>query len=168
MNQLTDIELINLARNDDEDAKNELFKRSKDVISYSVRKTKIQCWGLNSFDVEDIISECHIAVMEAIKLYNPEKGAGFPHFLKFVIRTKLYKITESRIADSKILALDVDLRNVRAAENIMRDLTIKTKNKKQEIIVGMYLTGGFSQTDIAEELGITKGYVHNVIKECIK
>jgi RNA polymerase sigma factor (sigma-70 family) len=164
---LTDNELIELARNDSEEAKLELYARCKNVITYSVRRAKIQCWDLNQSDVEDLTSECWIAVMEAIKLYKPERGASFAHFLKFVIRPKFYKFIEKRIEISDNVLVDYKLETIMAAEDITRDLTIKVKNERDRYIIELFLAG-MRQTDIADEMKITRGRVNQIIKECIK
>lgn len=175
MNELTDIELVELARNDNEEAKLELFRRCSDVLSYSIRKTKIRCYNLNEYDIEDVSSECALAVMEAIKLYNPSRGAAFKHFLKFVIRTKLYNYIETRIEQRTTFSLDskeeeLKIKEIAAPhklEDLVRDLTIKVKNDRDKEIIELFLAG-MLQTDIADEFKISKARVRQIIKECIK
>lgn len=167
MTELTDEELVNLARQESEEAKLELFERCKSVMSYSIRKARIQCWDMNKCDVEDLTSECWIAVMEAIKLYKPDRGASFSHFLKFIIRTRFYKFIEKRIETADNIVDDFKLETIRAAEDVTRDLTIKVKNEREKQIVELFLAG-MRQADIAVEMKITRGRVWQIIKECIK
>lgn len=173
LNELTDQELVNKARENCEEAKEELFNRSKDVISYSIRRYKAGFYkGLNETDLEDLSSECSIAVMNAIALYNSERGAGFKQFLKFTIKRRLYKWVEDRVEEDNNVAHVSELTLNRIPvddrlEEIKRDLTITVKNERDRKIIGLFLEG-MRQTDIADEFKITRSRVNHIIKECIK
>lgn len=168
MKQLSDSELINLAKDDNEEAKEELYKRSKEVISYSIGKYKSQFWSsVSKSDVEDLVSECNIAVMEAIKLYQPDRGSGFPHFLKFVIRTRLYKWVGKKIEIEQNVIPDTKLERLQATPDIRTQLLIRTSNDKEKRIVDLYLAG-MIPADIAREMQLTKAWIGRVIKRCIK
>lgn len=168
MTKLTDSELIDLARKDDEVAKEELFERCKDVISYHVVKYKGMYYGkLNKFDVEDLVSECHIAVMEAIKLYNPQRGAGFAHFSKFIIRTRILRFLNKGIEEAKNIIADTKLEFIKAPQDIRQKLFIKTKNEREQKIVDLYLKG-MTQQEISREIGISHAGVRKTLLRCIK
>lgn len=167
MKDLSDTELIELVKSDNEEAKEELYRRCKEVISYSVRVHRLRCWKATRFDVEDIVSECHIALMEATKFYDSSRGASFPHYLKFVIRRRLYNYIENRIEDSKNVVRGARLDLIKAPEDFRRDLTIKCRTAKEKAIVELYLAG-MIQSDIAKELNVTKGWISQTIKRCIK
>lgn len=173
MKDLTDQELVNLARSDNEEAKEELFRRSKDTITYSIRRYKAGFYkGLNPADIEDLSSECSIAVMDAINKYDGERGAGFTHFLKYTIKRRLYKWVENRVEDDNNVAhvSEATMNNIAAPhllDQIRRDLIISVKNERDRYIIDLFLQG-MRQTEIADEFKITKGRVNQIIKECIK
>lgn len=165
---ITDVELVERAKNDDEAAKEELFKRCEQVISYNVVKYKSLHWGrLQKSDVEDLISECHIAVMESIRLYKPDRGSSFSNFSKFVIRTRLLRFLEKKSELEKDQVDNVILEKIIAPDDYTRDLTIKVTNERDRKIINLFLDG-MRQTDIADEFKITRARVNQIIKECIK
>ncbi len=179
MKNLTDSELVALAREDNEEAKEELFRRSKSVVSFSVRKYSGTFWkGLNEFDLEDLVSETSIGIMKAIRLYDSGRGASFNHFLKFIIRKELYNWVEKKIDYSNnTVSYEIPNKGKKILKNkliapttlldLIKDLTIKTKTDREKRVVELYLAG-MVQTDIAAEMGITRDGVCKIIKRCIK
>jgi len=168
MNKMTDSELVELAKADSESAKEELILRCKDVISYNVVKYKSMYWGnLNRFDIEDLVTECHIAVLEAINLYDSKRGASFATFSKFIIRTKLLDFLKNKIKQTRNISQDIKLERLAAPVDITRDLTITVKNERDREIVDLLLQG-MRKTDIAKQFGLTRMAITLIIRKCIK
>ena len=167
ISKMTDMELVELARQDNENAKEELLNRCRNVISYNVVKYKNMYHGrLNRFDVEDLIAECHIAVLEAILLYNPIRGAAFPTFSMFIIRKRLLTFLQKTSKQTRYIS-DVRLDRLPAAEDITKDLTIKTNNDRDKEIVKLLLQG-MRKADIARQFGLSRMAITKIIRKVIK
>src|SRR5256885_757124 len=107
---MNDSDLVQLALLNSEEAKEELLNRCKDIISFHVVKYKNKYFGrLNRFDIEDLISVCHVAALESIELYDASKGSGFSNFAKFRIRTRLINYLRDTRHRAKYIDLDVDV-----------------------------------------------------------
>lgn len=168
------MELVTLALGNTEEsssAREELLDRCKDVMSYHVQKYKMMYNGrLNHFDVEDLVSECHIAVLESIKLYKPDRGSGFSNFAKFVIRNRIINLLKHKIVQNKVIdfAIDVNKVNHAAPEPYEeRQLTITATTERDKMIIAMVLDG-YTQVEVAQKYGLTKGRVNQILKKYVK
>jgi RNA polymerase sigma factor (sigma-70 family) len=173
---MNDMELVQLALSDSEEsieAKAELLDRCKDVTSYNVFKYKSMFYSqLNHFDVEDLVSECHIAVLESIKLYRPDRGSGFPNFAKIVIRTTILDFLKKRRIYNRVMNLKVDIADLNvAAPEIKRvelDSRIKSKmdrfTEQEKQVIAMMLDGD-SQTEIGVKMGVSKKRINNIVRK---
>ena len=169
---MSDSELIKLALSDNEPAKEELLYRCKDVMSYHLVKYKQLYFGqLNTYDVEDLVSECHIAVLESIKLYRPDKGSGFSNFAKFIIRSRLIDFLRKKSRQSRLIDFSADINLVEATveevTNPMDRINTSNISERDKRIIALILTGE-SQVDVAKIFGITKARVNQILKKCVK
>ncbi len=178
----SDAELVKLAKEGSEEAKEILLERCEGVLSYNVQKYKSMSWVvLNRFDIEDLISECHITVLESIEHYDPNRDSGFSNFVKFNIRNRILNLLRRRTLVSRIhktlegaptATLEGYLRKVR--DNYFRDekqknkieeiISSKTLTSQEKIVIAMMLDGD-SQTEIAQKLGVTKGRISQILKD---
>ena len=171
---MDDMTLVQLALSDSEhsiEAREELLDRCKEVMSYHVVKYKAMYFGrLNRFDVEDLISECNIAVLESIELYDPSKGSGFPNFAKFIIRNKIIDLLRHKVVNNKIMNYKVDVNrvNVLAPEPYKEpQIVINTDNQRNRFVIQMMLEG-YTQTEVAKKFNISRILVYKILRKCIQ
>lgn len=81
---LTDEKLVELARGDDEDAAEFLFRKYKDVI-----RGKSNLYFMVGADKDDLIQEGMIGFYRAISNYNPDKQASFRTFADLCINRQM-------------------------------------------------------------------------------
>lgn len=165
---MTDQELVTLARLNDENAKLELIDRCKDVMSFGVSKYYRLCF--NSVDMEDLVSECHIAVLEAIKTYDETRGASFATFSKYSIRRRLYDFIERRVKTVKVVHIDDKylnrIKSPSTLQDVLRDLTINPKTKRDSDIIAMLLQG-YTQQEVGTKFNLSKTQIRNILRESI-
>lgn len=169
---LPDSELVSLALTGDGEAREEIIDRCKDVTSYAVQKYSALSWrNLKPQDIEDLISECHVIVLESIELYNPNKGSGFPNFVKFIIRSKIVDFLRRRTRENKLFdyAVDTSLldKGIEPTEKLEDRLNIKSLTEREKEIIALILTGE-SQTDVAKRFGVTKAMIGKILRKCVR
>lgn len=160
---MTDNELVELARNDNEEAKEELFRRCKKVISFNVVKYKGMFYG--PIEADDLIAECHIAVMEAILLYNPDRGANFSTFSGFIIRTRILQFLKHKTKQLKNEITDFELEKLPIKDNPIQYIRIKNGlNERDKNIIKLFLEGE-KQSDLARQFNVSRTRIGQIIKE---
>lgn len=173
---LSDMELVKLAVSDGEgsvEAKEELLNRCKDVLSFHIVKYKnTPSWRLNKDDIEDLISECHLAVLESIELYDPEKhrNSGFSNFAKFVIKNRIIDLFRRRIIRNRMINFSVDISTIDAIapEQVVREqLDLSGMSERNKLMIAMLLDG-YTQVEVAQKFGMTKSGVNKILKRYIK
>jgi len=168
-NDMNDAELVTLAKLNSEEAKLELINRCKDPISFLASKCQRMCF--NQVDLEDLISECHIAVLKAIETYDDSQGSSFAHYSKFFIRKRLYRFIEKRIKSVKIVHVEDKylerIKSPKTLQDVLRDLSINPKSKRDSDIIAMLLQG-YNQTEVAEEFKLSRTRIRDILRESIK
>lgn len=79
-----DVDLVVMARDGDERATGEIFRRYRALI-----RSKSRFYFLNGADREDIIQEGLIGLYKAIRDYDPEREAGFRSFAELCITRQI-------------------------------------------------------------------------------
>ena len=87
---LSDTELIELYRDDDQWAFDEIFARYKKTVKFHAR-----FFYLTGGDIEDLIQEGMLGLVDAVKSYRDDRGASFATFADRCIRSKIIKAVES-------------------------------------------------------------------------
>ncbi len=172
---LNDMELVKLAVSDEEgsvEAKEELLNRCKDVLSFHIVKYKNTHFGrLNKFDIEDLISECHLAVLESIELYDPEKhrNSGFSNFAKFIIKNRIIDLFRRRITQNRVINFAVDISTVDAIapERVKEQIDLPGMSERNKLLIAMLLDG-YTQVEVGQKFGMSKHGVNKILKRYIK
>lgn len=87
--KLSDEELLNLIPQDN-DALDELMIRYKEPV-----RKKARTMFLIGGEQEDLIQEGMIGLLQAIRTYDCDKGAGFSHYADVCVASKMYQAIES-------------------------------------------------------------------------
>ena len=173
MSNLSDSELVKSARQGDESAVVELMNRCQEVKDYHLLKYRRMYFGrLNHFDVEDLISECNIAILDAIKQYDVKVPHTFATYAKYAIRNRILNFLNRKIAKHvKSLDPDYDLTLVESTASSehskLNELINKNLTGRDKRIIEMYLDGE-TNVDIGKKLGLTKARIGQIIKACIE
>ena len=83
-NEMTDEELVPLAKNGDANALEHLFSKYKDLVNMKVSK-----YFIIGAEREDIVQEGLIGLYKAMKNFNPEKDSSFKSFANLCIERQL-------------------------------------------------------------------------------
>lgn len=169
---MNDSDLVQLARLNSEEAKEELLDRCKDIISFHVMRYKNKYFGkLNRFDVEDLVSICHVAALESIELYDVNKGSGFSNFAKFRIRSKLIDYLRNSSVRARYIDLSADVYKIenKAMQyaDPMERLNISKISDRDKQVIAMILDGE-TYSEVAKKFNISKPMVQKILKGCVK
>ncbi len=100
LQDLSDEQLVFLAKNLDEDAINLLFGRYKNLVNAIARS-----YFLIGGDIEDIVQEGMIGLYKAIRSYTPDKKASFKTFANVCIRHQIQnQVKKASSEKNKILS----------------------------------------------------------------
>lgn len=89
MNNISDDELFVLALEENEDAKNILFKRYEYIIDIIMKKYQKVIYKLG-IEKKDLYSEALYAFSDALVCYNQNKSASIPTFITLCIERRVY------------------------------------------------------------------------------
>ncbi len=87
MEKLTDVQLVKLANNGDNDAITTLMKRYKSKVALVCRP-----YFLIGGDAEDLLQEGMIAILNAIKSYNVKGQASFSSYALICVRNRIISL----------------------------------------------------------------------------
>lgn len=187
MNDISDNELLCLALEENEDAKNILYNRYSYIIDIITRKYQKLAYSLG-IDLGDLRSEALYGFTSALINYKDNKNANLATFISICVnRNVLNLIRKFSTKKNKIyndaLSLDYfydDLETtleeyISNDKDPLSDLTneedynelisnIKSTLSKFEYVVFTFLVNNYSYTDIAKILGKSTKQIDNTIQ----
>ena len=81
---MTDVELVDLAKNGDLDAEEHLIRKYKELV-----RRKSQFYFIIGADGDDVVQEGMIGLFKAIHSFNPEGGASFSSFADLCVNRQI-------------------------------------------------------------------------------
>lgn len=189
MKNISDEELFMLALEENEDAKNCLFKRYSYIIDIVIKKySKVA--NMLRIDMKDLYSEGLYAFSDALTCYNQSKQASIPTFITLCIdrRIQTFLIKAGRKKNKILLdALSLDhvydnfgksLKDLLSDDNLYEPLSNMTKRESyKELIddiknelsdfeydVFSFIVNDFDYIEIAKYLNKTPKQVDNTIQ----
>lgn len=186
MDKLTEDNLINLAKNGDEQAQETIFNSYKQLVSYVARH-----YFLIGGDQDDLIQEGMIGLYKAISSYDANKNANFSAYAKTLIERQVINAIKSDSAlkhhmlnqsfalnNQGFIKYDEDEEcaflvpsNKETPENIVlsseetKDIAtkiVKVLSEYELKVLKLYLKG-LSYNDIAVKIGATPKSVDNAL-----
>ena len=186
MDKLTEDNLINLAKNGDEQAQETIFNSYKQLVSYVARH-----YFLIGGDQDDLIQEGMIGLYKAISSYDANKNANFSAYAKTLIERQVINAIKSDSAlkhhmlnqsfalnNQGFIKYDEDEEcaflvpsNKETPENIdlsseeTKDIAtkiVKVLSEYELKVLKLYLKG-LSYNDIAVKIGATPKSVDNAL-----
>jgi len=171
MSNLSDVDLVKMAREGDERATGELIDRCKDVKDYHLQKYKRMYFGkLNQFDVEDLVSECHLAILESIRMYDLTVPHTFATYAKYAMRNRIINFLSRKVAKHLHNVVDdFDLTKLESydSKSPLSDLIETKLDGRERDIIELYVEG-HSQVEIAQKFKLSKVRIGQIIKSCIE
>lgn len=106
---ITDFELLSMANEDSEDAKDALFEKYQYIINIVVKKYKKMAKTLG-IEYKDLYQEALLAFVDAVKRFKDDKETSLPTFITLCVERRLQVIIQkaSRMKN-KILADSLSL-----------------------------------------------------------
>jgi len=123
--EVVEKELIELAKNNNEQAISILINKYKPLIVKISNKYKI-----NGYDKEDIIQECIFSLYIAIRDYNFNSKLSFKTFLYFIIKKRIYSIIRNSNRQKRIK----DFIELKENINLIEDNKVLEKIENKEVI----------------------------------
>ena len=185
---ITDGQLVQMIREESEDAKEVLYERYKYIIDIELKKYNRMAWAL-SYDVNDLYQDALVGFTDGINNYREDKAASLSSFLTLCVDRKLQVSIKkaSRLKNKLIhdaLSLEEEYRSTTQLkellsdnskndplENILREenyLELKREIKKNlsnsEYEVYSYMINGLKYDEIATLLNKNLKQVDNTIQ----
>ncbi len=185
----SDNELLMLANENSEEAKEILLKRHSNIIDILIIKYSSIFFKLE-IDKQEVYAEALYAFTDALNSYNTEKNASFPTFFTLCLQRRIGKIirkhnTEKSKFDKKVYSLDyvsdslgVPLIDIIKSENINDPLIkiteeesykefndlVKNKLSEMEYVVYEYMLDNLNYNEIALLLNKNPKQIDNAIQ----
>lgn len=167
LDKLSSEELVALCRKEDRLALTELIKR----FVPSVRKRAESFAGGNP---DDLMQEGFLALLDAVRNFDPDRGAGFTTFALSCIRNRMINVYKKNSISTDELTEDLELpdddavipENIVAEQAAFEELSSKITAalSKLELSVFRLYVRGMSYEQIAEELGVPEKSVDNAVQ----
>lgn len=112
-----DYELVYLAQENNEDARNILHQKYSRFIHYLIQSKYKKCNFITT-DIEDIELECSLIFDKAINSYNQDKDVKFITYLKSCVEKKLIDIIKASLTkkgrtENNMLSLDEETNGIK-------------------------------------------------------
>lgn len=161
-----------------------LVQEFQEPIARFARSMSVYCFGKRYRDYEDDVrQECFIGLLEAIEKFDPMRGAKFSTYASFWCRARALKfakrvINQRQVMESEMTEddrrqwvqwpderaltafIELDYRNL--VHKLQRSIQVIGSEKMEQVF--LLLTEGKSQTEIAQELNISKAMVNKYVK----
>lgn len=175
-----DYELIYLAQENNEEAKEMLYQKYKNLM-HTNAKTFVMENSDKGIDFNDVLLELNICFEEAINNYNQDNGASFNTFLVSYLNNalKTYKRSidkkKNKILNESVPLEDDEidyLNRLYKEEDMIEYMVFDNGNtyesyydglKEQEKEIIELLKSGYSYSEIADMLNKDVKYVYNII-----
>ena len=183
--EVGDSELIFMVSENNEDAKDALYKKYKPLIEKEINNVKRSAYALK-IDLQDLRQEALLGLSNAIYSYDESVGVKFITYATLCIRRKLsnlinkygaqknitfsnaYSIDDSTL-DSDYIPYLKDVPSKEPLNKIILDETLSEVQEKydkltklEKEVLGMYLYGN-SIDDIAKVKDKTKKQIYNIL-----
>ncbi len=170
----SDNKLIQLIKNNDTKALNELTQRCLTVASALAERFHIK-----DFELSDLVQESMLIFPSVVSSYSEDKGASFRTYFSVCIRNKLISLSRSaaRKEDISFVGFD-EIPEISLDEDSPEDAVISEcyltefENELREIlspcemkVITLYM-GGCSYKAIAEMTGLTEKAVDGAMQRC--
>lgn len=175
-NNLSDIELVNLAKNSDEGAFRELVLR----YLYLIRSVAAN-YKESSLEPDDLVQEGLLGLLSAVKSYDETKGAAFKSYAGICVKNKIVSAVRTALSDkNKILNDSVFLDDEselsanqlfepeaviisqEAAENLQTAIK-QNLTELEKKVLSLYLLG-YSYAEISSRLCINEKACDNAMQ----
>lgn len=179
-------DLCRLAKNGDEEAKNQLFKQNQGIVHHianGFRNTQ--------YDIEELVSLGNLGMMKGYEKFNIESGNKFMTYIVPSIRNEILMYIRSNKKHPRFIPLDkqIDIEsNPTELHEIIvdnsddefdkiiefeaaRDIYEKVANQldeKRKFILDSLINGTYNQRVIGKELGLSQSYVSRLKEKVIK
>ncbi len=177
MNEINDYELVNLAQENNEDARNILFDKYTPLI---IKKSKdaLNMVNHHGIDIADIIQECYIAFDEAINNFNQDEAASFYTFSMLCVERRITNYIRTlnnkrSMVLNEAVPLDESIDKLLVADDNIEDNFMVKSDESSRIIqlideltpfekkVFNYKSNGYSFEEIAKMLNKDIKSVYN-------
>ena len=181
MNQYNDFELLYLIYECDEEALGILFKKYDPLIKKKLRDFHID---KNSYD--DFYQECLIALMVAIRSYNPFYNKSFTRYLELIVTRRIMNVlhhnkkafyNEVKIDDDYFMDSDQTfsyedntLSKIKDGDLYLKDnyISLYSLTDIEKKVLELKYVKGLSSSEIAEATNIDIRKVYNSIYQAKK
>ena len=170
------IDLVNSAKEDNEQAFEQLLKKYQHLLSSMSNQYSNMCPSSSSSEKEDFLQEAKIAFYNAIKSYDPAQGRTFGAYAKICIRYRL--ISRVRFLNSKKRRKEEELKSPGAhspRSDVVQDGIVKGEDRKalckkafevlskyEYRIFEMYFSG-MKAKEIASKINKSEKSINNAI-----
>ena len=161
-------ELILKAKSGDNGAKEKILENFKAYIVRQAMNYKIK-----NYDIEDVIQECNISILNAIKLYDINKNCFTSYILK-AIRNSFNAIFRKAIPhyENEVYSEYIENINEESIDNILDEISfneiIKDLKEDEKIVLIYFYLYNFKLNDIAEILNINSHQCFKSKRNAIK
>jgi len=166
---LTDDQVAALSQDGNGDAFDVLLQRYQNMISIKSHKA-----AGGALEASDLSQECSIALIKAVKSFNPNCGVSFKTFATTCINNRIIsslrsqKRTETQIADIDALAVEHDNREQALQQREEVKSFINNNLSPIECKVFLQFLQGKTYNEIADTLNIGRKSVDNAIQRIRK
>jgi RNA polymerase sporulation-specific sigma factor len=168
LEKLNDVELVILAKNDNEQAIRILINRYRNLFLKIISK-----YYIANIDKEDLFSECLICLYIAIRDYNFNSKISFKTFLYFIIKKRIYALIRNcnrQKRNSKefveLEKVNISIEDKKEVEYENKEVIESIKNKLSELelkVLEKYLEN-YSVNEIANLLNFNLKVIDNAFK----
>ena len=181
MNQYNDYELLYLIYECDEEALGILFKKYDPLI-----RKKLRDFRIDKYSYDDFYQECLIALMVAIRTYNPFYSKSFMRYLELIVTRKIMNVMyhnkksfydEIKIDDDFFMDPNSEfiydgnyIGNIKEGNLFLKDQHIslgQLSNLEKEVLELKYVKG-LSSKEIAKTMNVDLRKVYNSVYQAKK
>ena len=165
------LQIIRLAKTGDKNTKEAIYFKMEPLLKKTAGK-------LYDYEYEDAFQELAVALLEGIEKirFIVNEGQCIKYFVK-IIKNKAYKMYVARSKEKELICdEEMDFSRVEDSMSEMEiciaklfvDEMCKGRSEKQREIVRMSIFDGYSDSEIAKKMNISRQYVSQCKKKIVK
>lgn len=180
-------ELILLAKNGDENAKEQFFLQNRNFSFFIAQRYKN-----TGIPQDDLVSMCNVGMMKAYNTFDPTKKIKFATYASTIMNNEILMFLRKNKKHLGTMSMDMKLNvdidgNELTLEDVLEDERVKlddnlmrgaltdvvegfkeTLDDRERYVFTARLIEGRNQPDIANELGISQSYISRIVKKITK